>query len=142
MLNLFEGQTVKPLLWFGLIISFTVLTMLFVYVVPSDSLFFIIRYVFSFVFVAILPGYCLVTVLFSKKNKLELVEETVLSVALSFGIAGLVGLVLGLSPIGINFTSITVSLTAIVSVLAVVAFLLKSREPREFHLKSEQHANK
>lgn len=142
MLNLFEGQTVKPLLWFGLIISFTVLTMLFVYVVPSDSLFFIIRYVFSFVFVAILPGYCLVTVLFSKKNKLELVEETVLSVALSFGIAGLVGLVLGLSPIGINFTSITVSLTAIVSVLAVVAFLLKSREPREFHLKSEERANK
>ena len=118
----------KPLLWFGSIILFTFLTMLIVYFVPSDSLFFIVRYVFSFFFIAILPGYCLVTVLFSKKNKLELVEEVVLSVALSFGIAGLVGLILGLSPIGINFTSITVSLTVIVTVLSFVAFLMKNRE--------------
>ena len=118
----------KPLLWFGVIILFTVLTMLIVYFVPSDSLFFIVRYVFSFLFIAILPGYCLVTVLFSKKNKLELVEEVVLSVALSFGIAGLMGLILGLSPIGINFTSITVSLTVIVTVLSFVAFLMKNRE--------------
>jgi len=137
-LNLYEGQTVKPLLWFGIIILFTVLTMLIVYFVPSDSLFFIIRYVFSFLFIAILPGYCLVTVLFSKKNKLELVEEVVLSVALSFGIAGLVGLILGLSPIGINFTSITISLTVIVSVLSFVAFLMKNREIQYPTVKSQE----
>lgn len=128
----------KPLLWFGIIILFTVLTMLIVYFVPSDSLFFIIRYVFSFLFIAILPGYCLVTVLFSKKNKLELVEEVVLSVALSFGIAGLVGLILGLSPIGINFTSITISLTVIVSVLSFVAFLMKNREIQYPKVKSQE----
>ena len=128
----------KPLLWFGIIILFTVLTMLIVYFVPSDSLFFIVRYVFSFLFIAILPGYCLVTVLFSKKNKLELVEEVVLSVALSFGIAGLVGLILGLSPIGINFTSITVSLTVIVSVLSFVAFLMKSGEMRYPKVKNQE----
>ena len=127
----------KPLLWFGIIILFTVLTMLIVYLVPSDSLFFIVRYVFSFLFIAILPGYCLVTVLFSKKNKLELVEEVVLSVALSFGIAGLVGLILGLSPIGINFTSITISLTVIVSVLSFVAFLMKNREIQYATAKSQ-----
>jgi len=136
-LNLYEGQTVKPLLWFGIIILFTVLTMLIVYFVPSNSLFFIVRYVFSFLFIAILPGYCLVTVLFSKKNKLELVEEVVLSVALSFGIAGLVGLILGLSPIGINFTSITISLTVIVSVLSFVAFLMKNREIQYATAKSQ-----
>jgi len=128
---------VKPLLWFGVIILFTVLTMLIVYFVPSDSLFFIVRYVFSFLFIAILPGYCLVTVLFSKKNKLELVEEVVLSVALSFGIAGLVGLILGLSPIGINFNSITISLTVIVSVLSFVAFLMKNREIQYATAKSQ-----
>ena len=127
----------KPLLWFGVIILFTVLTMLIVYLVPSDSLFFIVRYVFSFLFIAILPGYCLVTVLFSKKNKLELVEEVVLSVALSFGIAGLVGLILGLSPIGINFTSVTISLTVIVSVLSFVAFLMKNREIQYATAKSQ-----
>ena len=128
----------KPLLWFGIIILFTVLTMLIVYFVPSDSLFFIIRYVFSFLFIAILPGYCLVTVLFSKKNKLELVEEVVLSVALSFGIAGLVGLILGLSPIGINFTSITISLTVIVTVLSFVAFLMKNREIQYPKVKNQE----
>jgi uncharacterized membrane protein len=46
-------------------------------------------------------------------------------VALSFGIVGLMGLFLGLSPVGINFTSITVSLSVIVLVLAVVAFIRK-----------------
>jgi uncharacterized membrane protein len=129
---------VKPLLWFGIIILFTVLTMLIAYFVPSDSLFFIVRYVFSFLFIAVLPGYCIVTVLFSKKNKLELVEEVVLSVALSFGIAGLVGLILGLSPIGINFTSITISLTVIVSVLSFVAFLMKNREIQYPKVKNQE----
>jgi uncharacterized membrane protein len=101
------------------------LTLLVVYFVPADSVFFILRYVISFIFLAIVPGYCLVTLLFSKKNQLELVEKTVLSVALSFGIAGLVGLILGLS------------LTVIVLVLAVAAFVIRSRELRELQVKNE-----
>ncbi len=86
------------------------------------------RYVLSFVFIAFLPGYCLVNILFLGKNRIDFVEEFVLSVALSFGLTGLVGLFLGLSPIGINFTSITVSLSTLVLVLAVVALVRKSRE--------------
>ena len=117
----------KPTLWLEIIVSYTILTMLVVYFVPADSLFFIVRYLISFIFLAIVPGYCLVTLLFSKKNQLELVEKTVLSVALSFGIAGLVGLVLGLSSVGIDFTSITVSLTVIVLILAIATFIIKSR---------------
>ena len=111
--------------WFGIIVLFTVLTLFAVYVVPVDSSLVVFRYVFGFVFVVSLPGYCLVSVLFSKENKVDLVEEVVLSVALSFGIAGLVGLFLGLSPIGINFASITVSLSAIVLILSAVAFMRK-----------------
>jgi len=128
----------KPTLWFEVIISYTILTMLVVYFVPADSMFFIFRYVISFIFLAIIPGYCLVMLLFSKKNQLELVEKTVLSVALSFGIAGLVGLFLGLSSVGINFTSITFSLTVIVLFLAAAAFVIKIRELRELQVKSEQ----
>lgn len=120
----------KPTLWLEIIVSYTILTMLVVYFVPADSLFFIVRYLISFIFLAIVPGYCLVTLLFSKKNQLELVEKTVLSVALSFGIAGLVGLALGLSSVGIDFTSITVSLTVIVLILATATFIIKSRELR------------
>ncbi len=115
----------KPARWFGIIVLFTVVTMLTVYFVPSVSPFFIFRYVFSFVFIMILPGYCLVSVLFPAGNKLDLVEKAVLSVALSFSLVGLAGLFLGLSSIGMNFTSIRVSLYAIVLVLAAVAFIRK-----------------
>jgi uncharacterized membrane protein len=116
---------VKAQQWFGIIILFTVLTMLVVYAVPVDSVFVAVRWVFGFAFVVSMPGYCLVNVLFTGKNKLDIIEETVLSVALSFGVAGIAGLFLGLSPIGITFEPITISLTAIVLVLAAVAFLRK-----------------
>jgi len=66
--------------------------------------------------------------LFMNRNKLDFVEEIVLSVALSFGLDGLVGLFLGLSPIGINFTSITISLSVLVLVFAVVVFVRRLRE--------------
>jgi uncharacterized membrane protein len=132
---------VKPAHWFEIIILFTVLTILIVYFVPSDSQFFIIRYVFSFIFITFLPGYCLVSILFSKKNKLDVVEKSVLSVALSFGVAGLLGLFLGLSPIGIDFTSITYSLTLIVLVLATIAFIVKRRELRELQVQSTEHVS-
>ena len=130
---------VKPRKWFGIIVLFTVLTILFVYVVPVDSPLVVFRYVFSFIFVAFVPGYCLVSALFLKGNKLDLIEETVLSVALSFGIAGIAGLFLGLSPIGISVTSITVSLSAIVLVLAAVAFIRK-RKNEKVADKTSEHA--
>jgi len=116
---------VKSHQWFGIIVLFTLVTMFTVYFVPVDSPLVVFRYVFGFIFVAVLPGYCLVNVLFLRGNKLDLIEETVLSVALSFGLAGLAGLFLGLSPVGINFPSITVSLNTIVLILATVAFIRK-----------------
>jgi uncharacterized membrane protein len=61
------------------------------------------------------------------KNKIDFVEELVLSVALSFGLTGLLGLFLGLSPIGFSFFSITSSLSTLVLILAVIALIRKSR---------------
>lgn len=107
------------------------------YLIPSSpnfSFLLIPRYFFSFVFIAFLPGYCLVNVLFLGKNKIDFVEQLVLSVALSFGLTGLVGLFLGLSPIGFNFTSITVSLSILVLVLAGIALVRKSRELRQLNV--------
>jgi uncharacterized membrane protein len=66
--------------------------------------------------------------LFLGKNSIDFVEQLVLSVALSFGLTGLVGLFLGLSPIGINFISITVSLSLLVIILAIIAWIRKNRE--------------
>jgi uncharacterized membrane protein len=116
---------VKPINWFGIIILYTVLTLLCVYFIPSESIFSVVRIILGFIFVAVVPGYCLVTFLF-QEGKLDLGEKAVLSVALSFSLAGISGLFLGLSPIGINFTSITESLSGIVIVLAILAFLRKT----------------
>jgi uncharacterized membrane protein len=122
---------VKPFRWFGIIVLYTLLTLLFVYTIPSDSAFSFLNYVFGFVFVAVVPGYCLVHLLFATK-KLDVAEEAVLSVALSFSIVGLSGLFLGLSPIYITFNSIRLSLSPIVVILAFAAFLRKRklREPQ------------
>jgi uncharacterized membrane protein len=98
------------------------------YLIPSDSPLVFLRYAFGFVFVAFLPGYCLVNILFMKRNRLDFVEGIVLSIALSFGLDGLVGLFLGLSPIGINFASITISLSVLVLAFGVVAFVRRLRE--------------
>jgi uncharacterized membrane protein len=118
----------KPARWFEIILGFTALTMLCTYVIPADSPLVYLRYVVGIAFVFLVPGNCLVNILFRKKNKLDLVETSVLSVALSFGLAGLTGLFLGLSPIGMTFTSITVSLSVIVLALASIAYILKTRD--------------
>jgi uncharacterized membrane protein len=138
LLKKFEGFDLKPLKWFGTIVIFTVLTLIVTYLIPGNSLLAFLRYFFSFIFVAFLPGYCLVSTLFLGKNKLDIIEALVLSVALSLGLAGLVGLFLGLSPIGINFTSITVSLSTLVLVLAAVAFLRKRAEASRLNVQTPQ----
>jgi uncharacterized membrane protein len=118
----------KPLRWLEIVVTFTVLTLLVSYLVPSDSPIVALRYVLGFVFIIFLPGYCLINILFLGKNRLDTIEELTLSVALSFGLTGLIGLFLGLSSIGINFVSITVSLGVVVLVLAVMAFVRMSKE--------------
>ncbi len=121
----------KPTSWFGIIVLYTLLTLLFVYFIPNDSPFSVVTIVFGFVFIAVVPGHCLVSLLF-QEGKLDLVEKAVLSVALSFSIAGLSGLFLGLSPIGMTTASLTLSLSSIVLVLAFLAFLRK----RKFQMQS------
>jgi uncharacterized membrane protein len=115
---------VNPRKWFGIVLLYTVVTLLCVFLIPSDSVLSFLRVVLAFIFVAIVPGYCLVNFLF-QDGKLDLAEKAVLSVALSFSIAGISGLFLGLSPIGITVNSITESLSFIVIVLAIFALLRK-----------------
>lgn len=120
---------VKSDRWFEIIVLFTLLTIAVVYFVPGDSALFPLRYLLGFVFVVFLPGYCLVNILFVGSNRIDPVETAVLSVALSFGIAGLVGLFLGLSPIGIGFTSSVLSLTLVALILAVIALVRRRKAP-------------
>ena len=114
--------------WYATILMITALTALFAYVIPGDSPFVFLNYFLGLFFVTFVPGYCLTSILFAmRENKLDKVEEIVLSVALSFGIAGLSGLFLGLSPVGISFNSVRASLVTIVLVLASLAYIRKRR---------------
>jgi uncharacterized membrane protein len=130
---------VKPTSWLGIIVLYTVLTILFVYFIPSDSPFSVFNYIFGFIFVSIVPGYCLASLLF-REGKLDLVEKAVLSVALSFSIVGVSGLFLGLSPIGMTTASLTISLSIIVVVLAFLAFIRK-RKLRQFQMQNPEQVN-
>jgi uncharacterized membrane protein len=132
-------KKVKPTSWFGIIVLYTFLTLLFVYFIPNDSPFSVFTGVFGFIFVAVVPGYCLVS-LFFQEGKLDLVEKAVLSVALSFSLAGVSGLFLGLSPIGITTPSIIISLSSIVVVLAFLAFVRK-RKLRQLHVQSPEQVS-
>jgi uncharacterized membrane protein len=134
--NWLKDKKVKPISWFGIIVLYTLLTMLFAYFIPGDSPFAVFSYVFGFVFVSVVPGYCLVSLLF-REGKLDLVEKAVLSVALSFSLVGLAGLFLGLSPIGMTSASIIISLSSVVVVLAFLAFLRK-RKLQQFQVPSAE----
>jgi uncharacterized membrane protein len=118
----------KPLRWLEIIILITGLTILAVCLIPPGSILGYLRSAFVIVFVCFVPGNCLVNILFRKRDKIDLIEEIVLSVALSFGIAGITGLFLGLTSIGLNFISITVSLSSITLILALTAFILKNKD--------------
>jgi len=118
----------KSLRWLEIVVSFTVITLLATYLIPADSLLVGIRYVLGYSFIVFLPGYCLVNILFLGKNRIDFVETLVLSIALSFGLTGLVGLFLGLSPIGITFVPITASLGVLVLALAAIAYIRKNKE--------------
>ena len=114
-----------PLKWFGIIVLYTVVTLLCVYYIPNGSSLSGVTVFFGFTFVAFVPGYCLLSLLF-QEGKLDIIEKTVLSVALSFSIAGISGLFLGLSSVGLTVSTITRSLSITVIVIAFLAMLRKT----------------
>ena len=118
----------KPLRWLEIVAGYTLVTLLATLFVTTEPLIYV-RYILAFVFVVFMPGYCLINILFIGKNRIDFIETLVLSVALSFGLTGLIGLFLGLSPIGIDFASITISLNALVFALAAVAYIRKVKAP-------------
>jgi uncharacterized membrane protein len=123
-----ESAPLKPLRWLEIVAGYTLVTLLATLFVTTEPLIYV-RYILAFVFVVFMPGYCLVNILFMGKNRIDFIETLVLSVALSFGLTGLIGLFLGLSPIGIDFASITISLNALVFALAAVAYIRKVKAP-------------
>jgi len=90
------------------------------FVLPQDDYWLGARQVAIAVFLFVIPGYAATNALIAR-NRLSYVERIAVSVGLSLATVALVGIILAYGIAGIGQEPIVVSLTAVVSVLALVA---------------------
>ncbi|MEM0313331.1 MAG: DUF1616 domain-containing protein [Candidatus Bathyarchaeia archaeon] len=96
-------------------------------IISSESPLIFLNYILGFVYISFIPGHCFLRLLFLDRYKeIDFIEMIVLSVILSFSIAGLSGLILGLTPIGLNQTSVRISLSLLTILFAVIAITRSS----------------
>ena len=116
----------KKSLWFWIIIATSLLSFASIMLIPETGTpLSYLRYVFGFVLVAFLPGYCLTETLFPKETALDIIERITFSIGLSFAITALVGLFLSFTPIGLTLPTALPALGSVVIVLAIVALIRK-----------------
>ncbi len=121
--------------WYWLTLSLTLMSAISVFSIPDDFFPLIyVRYFFGTILVLWLPGYSLTKALFSKKfsfnnssETLNFLERSILSVILSIILSSLVALFLNYTTWGIRLTSVVLSLSALVIILATFAFAKEHR---------------
>lgn len=122
--NFVQFLSAKDNYWFWIIIATSVLCFASIVFIPESlGLISYIRYVFAFVLVAFLPGYCLTKTLFPKQTTLDQIEQITFSIGLSFAITTLMGLFLSFSSIGLTLLTTLPALGFTVLVLAVLALV-------------------
>jgi len=112
--------------WFWLIIGTSLLSfasILFLPEIATPQSY--LRYIFGFVLIAFLPGYCLTETLFPKETTLDIIERFTFSIGLSFAITALVGLFLSFTPIGLTLKTSLPALGSIVIIVAILALIRK-----------------
>lgn len=112
--------------WFWVVITISILSFVSIILIPENgtSLSYV-RYVFGFVLVAFLPGYCLTETLFPRANALDIIERITFSIGLSFAITALIGLFLSFTHIGLTLATALPALSSVVFVLATLALARK-----------------
>ena len=112
--------------WFWIVIYTSIISFISILNFPgTDSPLSYLRYIFAFVLVAFLPGYCLTETLFPKEDVLDVIERLTFSIGLSFAITALVGLFLSFTPIGLTLETTLPALGSLVIILATVALVRK-----------------
>lgn len=94
-----------------------------------------IRVILGILFVLFIPGYSFISVLFPKKEDLDGIERTFLSVVLSISIAPLITLVLNYTSYGIRAEPILISLSIFTVVMSSIAYI------RRWNLLEEERFN-
>lgn len=112
--------------WFWLTICTSLLSFASIIFLPeAESPLSYLRYLFAFILVAFLPGYCLTETLFPKEDMLDVIERLTFSIGLSFAVTALVGLFLSFTPLGLTLGTALPVLGSVVIFLAVVALIRK-----------------
>ncbi len=86
-----------------------------------------LRIILGLPFVLLFPGYALINALFPKKNDLDILERSALSIGLSIAIVPLVGLALNYSPWGIRLLPIMASLFTFTLLMSAITRYRRSK---------------
>ncbi len=114
--------------WFWIALGSSILSFISILFIPETGTpLSYVRYIFAFVLVAFLPGYCLTETLFPKEDALDIIERVTFSIGLSFAVTALVGLFLSFSSLSLTLATALPALGSLVIVLAVVALIRKYR---------------
>jgi hypothetical protein len=113
-------------LWFWGVTTLVAITMFVVFTVNTSSLLYV-RYVLGGVFVLFLPGFMLISTLYSRSGELDGLERVALSIGLSLALVPLIGLVLNYTPWGIRLEPIMISLALFAEIMAVACVARKFR---------------
>ncbi len=122
--------------WYWLVLAFSATAATIAMTVP-DNMFpeAYLKYLFGTPLVIFLPGYSLLRALFpekmddkNRKNNLDLVERSVLSVGVSFAVVPVLGLLLDLTPWGINRASVILSLIVFTVAVSTTAIIRESKK--------------
>jgi predicted Zn-ribbon and HTH transcriptional regulator len=124
--NLISFLSPRNSRWFWIITGTSILSFISILLIPETGTpLSYIRYIFAFVLVAFLPGYCLTETLFPREDALDIIERLTFSIGLSFAVTALVGLFLSFTPIGLTLATALPALGSLVIVLAIVALIRK-----------------
>jgi len=114
--------------WFWIVIGTSILSFISILLIPETGTpVSYVRYIFAFVLVAFLPGYCLTETLFPKEDALDMIERLTFSIGLSFAVTALVGLFLSFSSLSLTLGTALPALGSLVIVLAAAALIRKYR---------------
>jgi predicted Zn-ribbon and HTH transcriptional regulator len=126
--NFISFLSLKQSRWFWITLGTSILSFISILFIPETAVpLSYIRYIFSFILIAFLPGYCLTETLFPRTDSLDIIERLTFSIGLSFAVTALVGLFLSFSRFRLTLATALPALGSIVIVLAVVALIRKYR---------------
>jgi uncharacterized membrane protein len=113
----------KKSYWFWITIILSLASFATISFIPETGPASGIRYIFAFILVAFLPGYCLTQTLFPKEDSMDLIERATFSIGISFAITALTGLFLSFTPFRLTLQTTLPTLGGTVIVLAILGLI-------------------